>query len=121
MRDRIFSHGIIPQESGGRAGIPGQMTPYGRPLGMTQLLPGTARQMAQHLGVPYREDMLTGTTPEAADYQRRLGQAYWNQGWEATGGNPRDAMRYYYGGPNRRMWGRHTNTYADTVSRRVGL
>ena len=121
LRDRIFNTGIIPQESGGRAGVPGQMTQYGRPMGMTQMLPGTARQMAQQLGVPYREDLLSGTSPEAAQYQRHLGQAYWNQGWQATGGDPRAAMMYYYGGPNRHMWGPNTHAYADNVSRRVGL
>jgi soluble lytic murein transglycosylase-like protein len=87
---------------------------------MTQLLPGTAREMAASLGVPYREDLLRGTSPAAADYQRALGRAYFQQGWNATGGDPRQALMYYHGGPNRRLWGPRTHAYADEVLRRVG-
>lgn len=110
---------LIQQESGGRAGVRGPMTQYGQALGLTQMLPETAREMAGKVGVPYRDDLLTGQTEEAANYQRQLGQAYLEQGFRETG-NARDALRYYHGGPNRRLWGPKTNAYADQVLGRVG-
>lgn len=110
---------LIQQESGGRAGVTGPQTPYGRAQGLAQLLPGTAQEMAQKLGVPWRPDLMTGTSRQAADYQRSLGEAYFNEGLSKTG-NMRDALRYYHGGPNRRMWGRKTNSYADSVLSRAG-
>jgi soluble lytic murein transglycosylase-like protein len=107
------------QESGGRAGIRGQMTEYGRPIGATQMLEGTAREMAGKLGLPWRPDLLSGSSAEASQYQRRLGRAYFDQGLEETG-NVRDALHYYHGGPNRRLWGPKTRRYADEVLARVG-
>ena len=95
---------LIRQESGGRVGVPGQMTKWGRPMGMTQMLPDTAREMAGKLGVPWDPRMLADTSEAGANYQRRLGEAYFNEGLEKTG-NPRDALRYYHGGPNRSLWG----------------
>lgn len=121
LRDHIFNHGVIPQESGGRPGLTGPPTPYGRAVGVAQTLPGTAQDMARNLGIPYDEARLHGTSPEDAAYQRQLGQAYWNQAWTAARGNPRDALMYYYGGPNPRMHGRRTRAYADSISRRLGL
>ena len=78
------------------------------------MLPGTAREMAQKLGVPYREDLLRGTDQTAAEYQKALGRAYLEEGLKKTG-NPRDALMYYHGGPNRKLWGRRTKRYADTI------
>ena len=109
---------LIQQESGGKAGAIGPQTRYGQALGMTQLLPETAREMAASLGVPFRQDLLTGKTPEAAEYQRYLGQAYLEQGLRHTG-NIRDALHYYHGGPNRRLWGPKTRAYADSVIARL--
>lgn len=117
--DRLLG-GVIQQESGGRAGIPGQVTQYGQPHGMTQLLPATARGMADKLGVPYREDLLSGTTPEAATYQRALGGAYLHEGLDKYGGDPRQALMYYHGGPNERLWGPKTHAYADAILARLG-
>ncbi|WP_167509695.1 lytic transglycosylase domain-containing protein [Sphingomonas aquatilis] len=110
---------VIQQESGGRAGVVGPQTPYGRALGVAQLLPATARSMADKLGLPYREDLLTAKTPLAADYQRTLGEAYFNEGLARTGNLP-DALRYYHGGPNRRLWGPKTQQYARDVLGRMG-
>lgn len=110
---------LIQQESGGRPGVRGPQTKYGQPLGMTQLLPDTAREMAGKLGLPFRPDLLEGSTPEAAQYQQALGRAYYQEGLAKTG-NVRDALRYYHGGPNRAMWGPKTNAYADAVLSRVG-
>lgn len=111
--DEIFGS-LVSQESGGRAGVRGPMTQYGQALGRTQVLPSTARGIAQNLGIPYREDLLTGTTPEAAAYQDQLGRAYLEEGFAKTG-NARDALMYYHGGPDRSLWGPKTQRYADEV------
>lgn len=111
--DEVFGS-LIAQESGGRAGVRGPDTQYGNALGRTQVLPLTARGIARNLGIPYREDLLTGTTPEAAAYQDTLGRAYLEEGFRNTG-NARDALMYYHGGPDRSLWGPKTNAYADEV------
>jgi len=111
--DEIFGS-LVAQESGGRAGVRGPMTQYGQALGRTQVLPSTARGIAQNLGIAYREDLLTGTTPEAAAYQDQLGRAYLEEGFQKTG-NARDALMYYHGGPDRSLWGPKTQRYADEV------
>lgn len=110
---------VIAQESGGRVGVTGPQTRYGQAQGLAQLLPDTARGVAQKLGVPWRPELMTGRTREAATYQRALGEAYLSEGIERTG-NMRDALRYYHGGPNRRLWGPKTNAYADRVLNRIG-
>ncbi len=83
------------------------------------MLPGTAKQMANRLGVSWRPDLMTGKHTEAASYQRALGRAYFNEALAKTG-NVRDALRYYHGGPDRSIWGRKTNAYADTILGRLG-
>lgn len=109
---------LVQQESGGRPGVLGPRTQYGRAEGMTQMLPATAREMAGKLGVPWRPELMRGKSADAARYQMRLGKAYFEQGLKETG-NVRDALRYYHGGPNRGMWGRKTNRYADQVLARA--
>jgi soluble lytic murein transglycosylase-like protein len=83
-----------------------------------QTLPGTAKEMAGKLGLPWRPDLLTSKDGVGARYQQALGDAYLHEGLEKTG-NVRDALRYYHGGPNRKMWGRKTNAYADQVLGRL--
>lgn len=109
---------VQQQESGGQAGAIGPQTQYGQALGSMQLLPGTARGMAAKLGVDYRPDLMTGTTPQAAQYQRALGDAYYQEGLDKYG-NHYDAARYYHGGPNRALWGPKTNAYAQSVVSRM--
>jgi soluble lytic murein transglycosylase-like protein len=110
---------VIQQESGGRPGVVGPQTQYGRALGMTQMLPATAREMAGKVGVAWQPSLMTGTTPEAAQYQRTLGEAYFSQALQATGNLP-DALRYYHGGPSRSQWGPKTEQYARSVLSRLG-
>jgi soluble lytic murein transglycosylase len=110
-----MERGIIPQESGGN-GL--ALSPKGA-LGSTQMLPNTAREMAGKLGLPFRPDLLRSNTPEALQYQRRLGEAYFQQGLSETG-NIRDALHYYHGGPDRRQWGPKTRAYANQVLARLG-
>ena len=109
---------VQSQESGGRVGIQGPDTIYGRAAGLMQVLPGTAKDMAAKLGLAYRPELLTGTTPEAADYQRQIGEAYLREGMSKTG-NLYDALRYYHGGPNRALWGPKTNAYASSILERL--
>ena len=105
---------VFQQESNMRPGVKGQHTKYGQPIGLGQMLPDTAREMAAKNGLPWDYSLYSGTTPEAADYQAKLGAAYLHEGLRKTG-NARDALRYYHGGPNRRLWGPKTNAYADQV------
>lgn len=107
------------QESSGNYAAVGPQTKYGQALGGNQLMPGTAKDMAAKLNLPWRPDLLTDTSPQGKQYQDMLGQAYLQQGYEATG-NLRDALRYYHGGPNRGLWGRKTNKYADSILSRMG-
>ena len=94
------------------------MTQYGQALGSMQLLPGTAREMAGKLGIEYRPDLLTGKTPAAAQYQKTLGDAYYQEGLDKYG-NHYQAAQYYHGGPNPALWGRKTNAYAHAVIERI--
>lgn len=112
--DDLFERLII-QESGGRPGITGPQTPYGRAQGMTQMLPATAEAMAKKLGLPWRPEMMTATSPEAAQYQRTLGRAYFDEGLEKYGGDPEKALMYYHGGPDEGLWGPKTRSYAQAI------
>ncbi len=117
--DRIFEN-VIHQESGGRSGVAGPTTPYGVAHGLTQLLDGTAKQMAEKLGVPWQPELLRSATPEGAAYQRQLGRAYFEEGLQRYGGDVRKALMFYHGGPNERLWGDKTHAYADAILSRSG-
>lgn len=106
---------LIQQESGGRPGIRGQKTAYGIPLGKTQMLPATAQEMAGKLGLDWRPELLAGTSPEASAYQEKLGRAYFDEGLAKHGGNVEKALKYYHGGPDEKLWGPKTNTYAKSI------
>ena len=115
----ILPH-LIQQESGGRAGVVGPQTQYGQAQGLTQVLPSTAQGLAKRLGVPYRADLMSGTSEAAQQYQSAIGQAYLDEALDKTG-NVTDALKYYHGGPNRRIWGPKTNAYANGILRRLGV
>ena len=115
----LFS-ALIQQESGGRPGILGPMTPYGQAQGLTQMLPQTAQAMAAKLNLPWKPELMTGTTPEAEQYQRQLGEAYFQEGMTKYQGDPRKALMYYHGGPDESLWGPQTRAYADAVLARAG-
>lgn len=110
----------IQQESGGRPGVPGPKTQYGTAQGLTQMLPATAKSMAGKLGLPWVPSMMSGKTPEAADYQEKLGRAYFKEAWDAMGGDPTKALMYYHGGPNQKLWGSKTRQHAAAVLARMG-
>jgi soluble lytic murein transglycosylase-like protein len=111
---------LVQQESGGRPGITGPQTPFGRAQGMTQMLPQTAEAMAGKLNLPWQPQMMTDATPEGADYQGKLGRAYFDEGLQKYGGDMEKALMYYHGGPNEAMWGPKTRAYAKSVMARAG-
>jgi soluble lytic murein transglycosylase-like protein len=106
---------LIEQESGGN----GMAVSSQGALGSTQMLPATAHEMSRKLGLPFRPDWLKSNDPQALEYQRRLGRAYFEEGLAKTG-NVRDALHYYHGGPDRRQWGPKTHHYANAVLARIG-
>ena len=105
---------VQTQESGGRVGVQGPQTQWGRAAGLMQVLPDTAREMSGKLGLPFRPELLTDKSPAGAQYQRQIGEAYLKEGMTKTG-NLRDALHYYHGGPNRKLWGPKTRGYANSI------
>lgn len=101
-------------ESGGRP-RPGQPTKYGTAQGVAQMLPDTAKGVAERLGVPYSFELLSGTSPEAIKYQRKLGRAYVREGLEKSGGDAKRAAMFYHGGPDTSIHGPKTRAYASKV------
>lgn len=75
---------------------PGARSPVGA-LGLMQIMPATARHVAQRMGLPFNRDRLT----EDPDYNVRLGQAYLNELLEQFGGSYILALAAYNAGPSR--------------------
>src|SRR3546814_18569797 len=65
-------------------------------LGLMQLMPATARHVAQHMGLPFSQDRLT----EDPDYNARLGQAYLKELLGAFGGSYILALAAHNPGPS---------------------
>ena len=114
-----LSAAVEQQESGGRRGVAGPQTPYGQAHGLMQVQDATGEEMARKLGLAWRPDLMRGQSDEAAQYQRTIGNAYLQEGREKTG-STRGALMYHHGGPNRKLWGPKTRSYADTILRRLG-
>jgi soluble lytic murein transglycosylase len=66
-------------------------------LGLMQLMPATARQTAQRMGLPFNRDRLT----DDPDYNVRLGQAYLDELLDRFGGSYILALAAYNAGPSR--------------------
>lgn len=113
-----FARAIIQQESGGRYGV--QNAEGSGASGLGQIMPDTGRALATRLGVPFRLDLLRGTSPEARQYQDRLTQEALREAWQYGGGDPRRAAHYYFAGPNRSGWGPKTRQYGEDILRRMG-
>lgn len=102
---------LIHGESEGNPLAVGPPTKYGRAYGSTQMLLPTAREMADKLGVQFKEEMFKSNSAEAIAYQYALGRAYLEQGLMKHR-NYADAFRYYNAGPNQRNWNNtQTNDY----------
>lgn len=116
--DAVFE-ALILQESGGRPGIAGQPTEYGTAWGASQMLDGTAQQMAAKLGVPWNAAMMRDKSPQGLEYQKTLGRAYFEEGMEKYGGDVSKALMYYHGGPDESKWGPKTRAYVGQVLNRL--
>jgi len=110
---------VIDVESGGlpRPGVP---TQYGTAQGIAQMLPATAQGMAKKIGVPYDFALLSGTSPDAINYQKNLAVEYLAEGLEKNKGDPDAAAAYYIGGPNKARHGPKTRDYVGKVRRASG-
>lgn len=84
---------VISQESGGRVDA---VSNKGA-LGIMQLMPETARQMAQELGVQFNLHRLT----RDADYNKQLGSAFLGKMLERYDGEQALALAAYNAGPAR--------------------
>lgn len=83
-------------------------------------MPDTGRVLAQRAGLPWRPDLMRGTSPEARAYQDRLTDAALQEAWEYGGGDARKAAYYYFAGPNKKGWGPKTRKYGESILRRMG-
>lgn len=82
---------VESQESGGnQAAVSGKGA-----VGVMQLMPDTAKQVAAELGVPFDPDRLAND----ADYNRALGRQYLNDMLQRYGGNQTLAVAAYNAGP----------------------
>lgn len=116
-----FKSAIIGQESGGRYGVANQQGSGA--MGVGQVMPETARALSSRLGIPYRPDLMGGTSAEARSYQDKITDAALREAW-AAGGNGRDvrtSAHYYHGGSNRKIWGPKTRDYGQSILRRMGI
>ena len=84
---------VIAQESGGNAAA---ISPKGA-RGLMQLMPETARDMAQALGLPFDEARLVND----ADYNKRLGTAYLEKMLSRYDGHQALALAAYNAGPGK--------------------
>lgn len=99
---RELAHALFTQESSKNPRSVNQKTGA---AGLGNLIPATA----QGLGVTDIFD------PEQ---NARGSMKYLREGMDKKG-NVRDALRYYYGGPDEGKWGKDTNAYPDQVLGRV--
>lgn len=83
-------------------------------------MPETARGLAKQLGIPFRMDLLRGTSREAKAYQDTLTQAAVQEAWKFGGGDTRRAAQYYFAGPDKSGWGPKTRKYGEDILRRLG-
>lgn len=112
-----FKQAIIAQESGGKYGV---MNAEGSgAMGVGQVMPQTARNLAKRIGVPYREDLMKGTSAEARQYQDQITEAAIRDAYNSSQ-NDVDRAHYYYGGSNRKQWGERTRKYGQDILRRLG-
>src|SRR5690554_2006466 len=84
---------VIRHESAGRVDA---VSPKGA-LGLMQLMPDTARDMAAELGVPFNQTRLTTD----GGYNKQLGSAYLNKLLERYDGDEALAVSAYNAGPSR--------------------
>ncbi len=115
----IFDRGVIPQESGGRANA---VSPMGA-LGVAQLMPDTARDVARQMGLDdiaalddhgLKSRLLTDT-----DLNRRIGLTYFQGLLDRYDGNVAVALAAYNAGPGNDKKPR-ADAWRDEAVRRFG-
>lgn len=114
-----FKRAIIGQESGGRYGVAN--TEGSGAMGIGQVMPDTARTLASRIGLPYRPDLMRGTSAEARAYQDRITDAAVKEAWDhgGQGKDPALSAKYYFAGPDRGKWGPKTARYASDILSRL--
>lgn len=90
---RALVNSVIKQESGGRV----DAVSHKGALGVMQLMPETARQMAQEIGVQFNLHRLT----RDADYNKQLGTAFLSKMLDRYDGEQALALAAYNAGPAR--------------------
>lgn len=90
---RALVDSVIKHESSGNVAA---VSPKGA-RGLMQLMPGTARDMAAELGLPFDEARLTSD----AEYNKRLGSAYLNKMLDRYDGHQALALAAYNAGPGK--------------------
>lgn len=112
-----FSRVIPAQESSGRYTARNRGSGA---LGKYQLMPATAKAIAERLGLPYNPNLLTADTPEAREYQDALGSSAMKEAWDYGKGDAGLAALYYHGGPDQSGWGKNTKKYREDILSRLG-
>lgn len=82
-------------------------------------MPETAKALAARIGLPFRLDLMRGTSPEARAYQDRITEAALQEAWRASGGDPAAAARYYFAGPDKAKHGPKTAQYVNDILRKL--
>lgn len=108
---------FVAQESGGNYSAVNKDTGA---LGAYQVMPQTGQALAGQLGLPWRPDLMTSSTPEAKAYQDKIGGAAIQEAVSAGGGDPNKTFSYYYGGSDQSKWGPNTRKYAGEMMGRLG-
>lgn len=93
---------VVGKESSGRAGVVGPDNHTGEnAAGLMQVLPSTGAETAKRLGIAWKPELMTGRTPEAAAYQKKIGKGYLDGLLKDFGGNTVLALAAYNAGPGR--------------------
>lgn len=115
----IFDRGVIPQESGGKASAE---SPKGA-LGVAQLMPDTARGVAQQMGLTdiagLDDQGLKARLLSDPDLNRRIGLTYFQGLLDRYDGNVAVALAAYNAGPGNDKLPRAT-AWRDEAVRRFG-
>jgi len=108
---------IVQQESRGNYSARNSSTGA---MGAYQVMPATAKTLAERLGLPWRPELMTAATADGRRYQDAIGHAAVSEAVEASGGDPAVAAAYYHGGSDQSKWGPKTRQYAQEVIARIG-
>jgi hypothetical protein len=109
---------FVAQESGGNYAA---VNKESGAMGAYQIMPDTGRQLARKLGVPWKPELMTATSPVARQYQDALGTAMIKTVIKDGNGDPETIFALYYAGPDRKGWGPRTRKYVKDMLGRLGM